>query len=176
VKSPKNPGNEFLYLSTEDVKPLLGSEPFFGQSENAAELVTDELANLPHSPVQAARHSGAPIVFLGLHEPADSALALPSTEFTDASSAVKNLDGIPYFSLDVAELDKSEEELKTLLEGPLSKDGRTFSWEEPRSLTATFDGFTAAVFANARSMVDWNLRNKVGIPTPSIISERKNSL
>ena len=48
-----------------------------------------------------------------------------------------------------------------------SKDeaGVTFEFAEPRSATSALTMFEAAIFAVARSMIDWNVRNKVSPTT-----------
>ena len=40
------------------------------------------------------------------------------------------------------------------------EDERKLSWAEPRALMAGMDIFEGGVYAEARSMVDWNSRNK----------------
>ncbi|CAA7258981.1 unnamed protein product [Cyclocybe aegerita] len=167
------------YLSTRDVKPFLGPEPYFGQGKEPGELVVEKdgesHAHPQHSPTEAARHHGIPIVFLGLHEKesGDNSVALPSSEFTNPDEAIKKLQGTPYFAVEVADLEHTQDDLEKLLSetGP-SKEGKKLSWVEPRTLMMGFDGFPAAVFASARSMVDWNQRNKFcpgcGSPTYSM--------
>lgn len=46
---------------------------------------------------------------------------------------------------------------------PESEESSSISYEfmEPRAATTQFTAFEAAIFAEARSMVDWNARNKV---------------
>ena len=52
--------------------------------------------------------------------------------------------------------------LDTVLQNnQLAKDGDQIKFSEPRAAMNTVDWFDAAVFAEARSMVDWNARNKV---------------
>jgi NAD+ diphosphatase len=164
--SPQTQSDRSLeFLSTDDVKPFLGSETYFGQGKEPGDKLSDnteEGEHSHHSPTQSVRIRGAPIVFLGVHETErDVVAALPTSEFKNPEVAIEKLNGTPYFSLDVAELGLSGDEIRERLEGTLSKSGRTFSWAEPRSLMTTLDPFTAGVFANARSMVDWNFRNKV---------------
>ncbi|KAI5884869.1 uncharacterized protein SCHCODRAFT_02521520, partial [Schizophyllum commune H4-8] len=99
---------------------------------------------------EAARHLGPPIVFLGLEETdAQSGNALPSSDFTDPATALDKLHGTPYFALDVGDLGLPEATLQD-----------TLSWAEPRALMAGMDVFEGGVYAEARSMVDWNSRNK----------------
>ncbi|KAI4527160.1 hypothetical protein K525DRAFT_187425, partial [Schizophyllum commune Loenen D] len=121
------------YLSTSDNKD--------------GALITKEEAS-HHT--EAARHLGPPIVFLGLEETdAQSGNALPSSDFTDPATALDKLHGTPYFALDVGDLGLPDATLQD-----------TLSWAEPRALMAGMDIFEGGVYAEARSMVDWNSRNK----------------
>jgi len=107
-------------------------------------------------------------VFLGIHEKlpnADVSTASPAAEFSSPESAtetIKRLDGTLYFAMDVADFIQdgqyTNQELLDLF-GENSQ-GRVFSWSEPRVFLFGLDHFTAAVFANAKSMVDWNYRHK----------------
>lgn len=164
VVNSSDPSKQNLaYLTTDDVKPLLGSEPFFGQGKDEGQLVI-ESNEVRHSPTEAARHRHARIVFLGLDEQSNSN-ALPSSDFVDPGTAIDNLEGTPYFCMDVAELELTPEQLKDALDGTSQgQKGQIFSWSEPRVLMTGLDRFPGAVFAEARSLVDWNLRNKVRLP------------
>ncbi|KAH9948628.1 NUDIX hydrolase domain-like protein [Amylocystis lapponica] len=145
-------------LSTADVRPLLGTEPFFAQGQLEGEHAASDVVQL-----QAARLHGPPIVFLGLHEPqTDSANALPSSDFSgkdDATAAVANIEGTPYFALDVTEV--PQEKLDEVLQGSeAGKRGAGLLFMESRMAMDSLDAFYAGVFAQARSMVDWQSRNK----------------
>ncbi|KAF9022284.1 NAD+ diphosphatase [Hymenopellis radicata] len=158
------------YLSTNQIKPLLGPEPFFGQGLEAGKRLLPEHASSDN--VAAARHLNSPVVFLGLHEN-ETTGALPSSDFINAEAAVKNIEGTPYFSLDVAQGNHSDAELESFLTGTdVATNGTSLSFTEPRAFMTTLDGFTAGVFAGARSLVDWNSRNKFcpacGSPTYSM--------
>lgn len=157
---PDSPKAQILaYLSTKDVKPLLGSEPFFGQGQEEGDIVTE--SGDSHSPTQAVRHRGPPVVFLGLRE-TSNLNALPSSDFVDPEAAITNLDGTPYFSLDVGDLNLSPERLVEILDAASSaQDGQILNWSEPRVLMTGLDSFSGGVFAEARSLLDWNQRNKV---------------
>ncbi|KAF5386213.1 hypothetical protein D9615_002315 [Tricholomella constricta] len=147
------------FLSTQDVRPLLGPEPFFGQGKEEGELVV-ESKDVAHSPTEASRLRDSPVVFLGIREDSKSS-ALPSSEFVDPEAAIANLDGIPYFAMDVAELDLAPERLKEILDlTSLAQNGHVLTWSEPRVLMTGLESFPVAMFAEARSLVDWNLRNK----------------
>jgi len=161
VVKPGHPNHPTLaYLTTVDVSPFLGSEPFFGQAKERGEIAV-ESGEDKRSPTLAARHHNSPVVFLGVHENANSN-ALPSSAFTDAETAITNLDGTPYFALDIVELDYSPERLKQTIDAiSLSRNRETLEWSEPRSLMTELDMFSGAVYAEARSLVDWNYRNKV---------------
>jgi NAD+ diphosphatase len=159
-----------IYLSTNDVKPFLGPAPYFGQGKEPGELVNDsekdngEDTHDNQSPTDSARHRGIPVVFLGLHEPqsSGSSAALPTSEFSDPEDAINKLDGTPYFAMDVANMDYTPERLQEILEETTPRrEGKVLDWSEPWASMFNLDIFTAAVFASARSQVDWNRRNKV---------------
>lgn len=157
-----------IYLTTNDVKSFLGPEPYFGQGKEPGDLVHEKHRGTDtqkdHSTTETARHLGIPIVFLGVHEPqsSESSFDLRISEFSDPEEAIKKLDGIPYFAIDVADVDCTEERLQEILkETTPGREGKVLDWSEPRASMANLDIFTAAVFASARSLVDWNLRNKV---------------
>ncbi|KAF8161350.1 NUDIX hydrolase domain-like protein [Crassisporium funariophilum] len=156
-----------LYLTTADVKPFLGPEPYFGQGKEPGDLAKEKDGesheHVQHSPTEAARHLGVPVVFLGVHEDKadDSTAALPSSEFSDPEEALKKLNGTPYFAIDVSDLEYTPEKLQEILrETTPGREGKTLDWSEPRALMSNLDHFTAGVFASARSLSDWNQRNK----------------
>ncbi|EMD33692.1 hypothetical protein CERSUDRAFT_159950 [Gelatoporia subvermispora B] len=145
-------------LTTADVRSLLGPEPFFAQGKEP-----DETAEEGVSVLEAARFRGPPVVFLGLHEPqTGDAGALPSSDFSakgDSSSVVGKIEGTPYFSVDLTDVET--EAVDQVLAGfEAGKSGVKLEFVEPRAAMQTFDLYQAAVFAEARSMVDWNSRNK----------------
>ncbi len=150
-------------LSTTDIKHFLGPDPIFGQGKELGQTFEDEVT----PPVlEASRIHGPAIVFLGLHEPegVEVKSALPSSEFsakTDPKLAAANIQGIPYFALDVSDAD--EDGINTLLsQNSVSNQERsTYEFAEPRGASGSLNMFEAAVFAEARSMIDWNTRNKV---------------
>jgi len=156
-----------IYLSTSDVKAFLGPEPYFGQGKDAGDLFEEvEVGegHSNHSPTESMRHHGLRVVFLGLHEQhsGDGASALPSSEFKDPQEAIKKLEGILYFSTDVVDLGYSPEQLDAILKATApGQEGQQLSWAEPRALMSNIDIVTAGIFASARSLVDWNQRNKV---------------
>lgn len=147
-------------LSTADVRPLLGSEPFFSQGQVEGEHAPSDVLVL-----ESARLRGPPLVFLGLHEPqavGGEADALPSSEFSaksDAETVIANLTGTPYFSLDVTHVEQTVLD-KTLLASEPAKAGAELTFFEPRGAMAYMDAFESAVFAEARSLVNWNGENK----------------
>jgi NAD+ diphosphatase len=142
-------------LPTNDVRPFLGPEPFFGQGKEQGEHAPAGISVL-----EAGRHRGTPVLFLGLLEPPTGpASALPSSDFTDPKSAVANLNGTPFFSVDVVDFEKDQVD-KILKSSSLAKNGQTLVFTEPRAAMDNLDAFNAALFAEARSMIDWNQRNK----------------
>lgn len=156
-----------VYLSTSDVQQFLGPTPYFGQGKEPGELVVEidgESHDHPqHSPTEAARHLGIPVVFLGLHETDkdDNSTALLASDFSDPETAIKKVNGIPYFAMDLLDLDYTPQVLEGMLrETTPGREGKRLAWSEPRALMSTLDDFGAAVFASARSILDWNQRNK----------------
>ncbi|KAF9460735.1 NUDIX hydrolase domain-like protein [Collybia nuda] len=172
IASPSEPAKQVLaYLTTSDVKPLLGPEPFFGQGEEQGQVFMPS-NDAEKSSTEAARHRNARVVFLGLQESSSATTAIPSAEFIDAN-AFTNLEGTPFFSLDVADLKYSPEQLNGVLQATSqAQAGQILSWSEPRVLMSGLDSFSGAIFAEARSLVDWNQRNKFcpgcGSPTYSM--------
>jgi len=177
IATSDNPTKRSLvYLTTDDVKPLLGSEPFFGQERDQGQLVI-ESSDVSHSPTAAARHRGIPVVFLGIHEPPSKSSALPSSAFVDPDTAITNLEGTPYFSMDVTDLELAAEKLQDILSSTSQARNGVLSWSEPRVLISSLDGFSGGLFAESRSLIDWNQRNKVSPRAfPLICSRRENNV
>lgn len=148
-------------LSTAEVRPLLGSVPYFAQGQNDGDLAASDVHVL-----ESARLRGAPIVFLGLHEPnseSEGADALPSSDFSakaDAAAVAEKIKGTPYFTLDVSGLEQKDVD-DVIQSSEASKRGVKLNFTDARGALYTFTYFDAAITAEARSMVDWNARNKV---------------
>ncbi|KAL1743875.1 NUDIX hydrolase domain-like protein [Schizophyllum fasciatum] len=162
VSSPgDNPSAISLaYLSTPDVEPFIGARPWFGQNKDGGALTPQEATE--HT--AAARHRGPPIVFLGLDEPRGGPRsALPSADFADPARALANLHGTPYFALDVAGLAHPDDALARPDAAGLARPDAAAAprrWAEPRALAGGLGAFDAAVFAEARSMLDWHARSR----------------
>ena len=138
-------------LTSAEVEPFLGSKPYFGQGYQEGEIPVIDLPIL-----EAARFRGAPAIFLGLSEPKanDYRPNVPPEELA------RVLVGTPFFSIDVTEV--SQTELDHLLQtSTAGADGYKLIFAEARAATRDLGDFDAGVFAEARSMVDWNFRNKV---------------
>ncbi|KAI9067345.1 hypothetical protein FKP32DRAFT_1673129 [Trametes sanguinea] len=159
LRSQANAANKSLArLTTNDVRPLLGPEPFFSQGQQEGELAPSDVPRL-----QAARLRGTPIIFLGLHEPeGGSSDALPSSDFSAKASAetvIAHIKGTPYFSLDVSDVAQAEVD-RMLKDAAVAKEDAELVFTDPKVAMGTFDAFESALFAEARSMTDWNARNK----------------
>ena len=138
-------------LTTAEVEPFLGSKPYFGQGHQESEIPAVDLPIL-----EAARFRGTPTVFLGVSEPKanDDPPTIPPEELA------RVLVGTPFFSIDVTEA--SQPELNRLVQtSSAGRDGYKLTFAEARAVVRDLNDFDAAVFAEARSMVDWNFRNKV---------------
>jgi hypothetical protein len=138
-------------LTTAEVEHFLEPKSYFGQGPTEGVIPTVDLPIL-----EAARFRGAPIVFLGLEEPR----ANEYSPATPPEELAKALVGTPFFSIDLSEVDQTE--LDHLVQTSVAgADGFDLSFGEPRAAMRGMSGFDAGVFAEARSMVDWNSRNKV---------------
>ncbi|KAH9932440.1 NUDIX hydrolase domain-like protein [Fomitopsis serialis] len=148
-------------LSTADVRSLLGPEPFFGQGQT----VGGQAAASDVVALEGARLRGPPIVFLGLQEPPSSERrALPSSEFiakgeSGLTDVFANIEGSAYFSLNVTDIDQHTLDA-ALQNSAAGKRGAQLAFVDPRSAMGALDYTSANIFAMARSMHDWNSRNK----------------
>jgi len=144
---------QLALLTTAEVEDFLGPKPYFGQGPTESE---GSIAPVDLPILEAARFRGAPIVFLGVNEPQANVYCptVPPEEFAKA------LVGTPFFSIDLSEVSQIE------LEGwvqtsAAATGGFNLSFDEPRSAMLGMNEFDAGVFAESRTMVDWNFRNKV---------------
>ncbi|KAJ3720091.1 NUDIX hydrolase domain-like protein [Lentinula raphanica] len=172
------PQSQIAYLTTSNVRPFIGEPPYFGQGKVSGLLTPEEQVTA----TEAVRHRGSPIVFLGLHENENgnreregSGGALPSSDFIDADKAVAKLDGTPYFAMDIADMDLDLDVMDVMdrdepgvgiidkvLEECAAENGieSKLEWLDARSVMTNASLFDGSIFAEGRSMVDWNLRNK----------------
>ena len=157
-----NVKHQLAHVSTDDVLPLLGPQPFFGQAEEDGQLVPNSVRTLG-----SIRHRGPRIVFLGLHQPETSeaggepngdggTLTLsPDVQEDALEQAVAGLNGTPFFCVDVADVEQS------VVDVVLKQAVERWSWMDARAVMACLDAPAAGMYAQARSMADWNQRNKV---------------
>jgi len=147
-------------LTTSDVRSLLGPEPFFAQGQNEGDIAENDVSVL-----EAARLRGPPLVFLGLDEPSsgnETQEALPSSDFsakTDPASVASKINGTPYFSLDVSQVEQKLLD-EVLQSSEIGKKGAKFEFIDARPAMRYLDWQAAAIVAEGKSMVDWNARNK----------------
>jgi NAD+ diphosphatase len=160
-ESSKSTKQAIALLATEDVKPLLGPQPYFGQGKEQGEVLPVPPESLGHSPVDAARHHGKPAVFLGLLERDVVSSPLLQDILKEPMLGVSKLRGAPYFAMEVSDLDLSAEELDGFLrDTEPGKQGIKMTWTEPRDFSRSLELKTAGIFALARTMVDWNFKSK----------------
>jgi NAD+ diphosphatase len=138
------------YLTYDQVQPLLGGESHFGQGETSREPVVAAVSKL-----ESARLRGPRVVFLGTSIPQ----SLPARLVRAVVESGDSHKYTSYFSFDVSG-HVTPALLDTLLQ-PLTNEGPGLFFIEPRSAAAGFSNFDAGLFAEARSIVDWNFRNKV---------------
>ena len=153
--------NNLAYYSTSQVKPLLGPLPYFSQGENPGDTLPPELITTEHSGagkfLEAARLHGPPIIFLGTLEPNDHIVSETGSVNPDA---VEELHGEPYFALDVTSISHDDVQKTFNLKSSGDEITRTI-FGEPRDTGLSLKQFDAAIFSTARTMLDWNARNKV---------------
>lgn len=160
-ESSKFTKQAIAFLTTEDVKPLLGPQPYFGQGKEQEEILPESLESLGRSPLGAARHHGKPVVFLGVLERDIASSPLLRDILKEPTLGVSKLRGTPYFAMEVSDLEMSAEELDEFVRGTEpGQQGIKLAWAEPRGLSLLLELETAGIFAVARSMVDWNSRSK----------------
>jgi NAD+ diphosphatase len=94
-----------------------------------------------------------------LEEPHGTTAILPSSDFSAKKEApevvAERITGTPYFSLDVSDVESDA--LDAVLQ---NNNGGQLKFSDARTAMTSMNWFDAAVFAEARSMVDWNTRNK----------------
>lgn len=151
-----NNTSSLALLSSAQLKGVLGEKLVFGQGERSgesSESATTE--NVDTGVLESCRLRGPPVVFLGLEEN-EGVQALPSSEFRNPERS-EDISGVPYFSVDL--LGIPDNEIVKLLE-EAAEDNIALTFDEPRSAAQKFSMVEAAIFAEARSMLDWNMRNK----------------
>jgi NAD+ diphosphatase len=157
-----NVKHQLAHVSTDDVLPLLGPQPFFGQAEEEGQLVPNTVRTLG-----SIRHRGPRIVFLGLHQTSEAGgepngdggtltlILSPDVREDALEQAVAGLNGTPFFCVDVADVEQS------VVDVMLKQAVERWSWMDARAVMACLDASAAGMYAQARSMADWNQRNKV---------------
>jgi NAD+ diphosphatase len=127
--------SELAYFSHDDVKPILGDDLFHLTEEECIEQFDSAVAT-------------PQLVFLGMLESAHS-YQFKSTEHGTVT-------GQPFFAIDLTPKGTQAEALSFFLQKQEIK--RVTSQQNPRGLTLHREA--AAMFAQARSMIDWNVRNR----------------
>ncbi|KAI1812086.1 NUDIX hydrolase domain-like protein [Poronia punctata] len=118
------------YVSSDDVVPLTGPEPFAASEE-------EHIRNFDSGITQPT------ILFLGLDE------KVPGFEYRDYK-------GRPYFAVDVTPKGTIAERAKTVIDAVKAKEGVSFI---PGARLLTLNAPEAAIYAQARALLDWNARN-----------------
>ncbi|EEH21896.1 hypothetical protein PABG_04112 [Paracoccidioides brasiliensis Pb03] len=146
----RNP-SEVFYASYDDVKPLI-PEDIFDKSEEDVLKEFNSSITIPH------------LVFLGLDE----------TQ-SDNGLVYKIYKGTPFFALDVTPRGTIEQTAKIIVS---TMEARGLSFHKARVLNA-LPADVAAIYAQARSLLDWNTRNTYcgtcGHPTLSVNAGTKRA-
>lgn len=136
-------------LPTESVERLLGPRPFFGQGERDGEYAPDGVKML-----ESARLRGPAAVFLGVWSRQSA-----NDEHEDLT-ATEEAQGDAYFAIDVSNI--ADNILQAIHVEALDSEGGTqVEYVTGRLAASRFGKEHGAIFAAARSMLDWNSRNKV---------------
>ncbi|KAH7135183.1 NUDIX hydrolase domain-like protein [Dendryphion nanum] len=139
IKSP----SELVYASFNDVKPIIGNDPF-GKTE-------EDLIKEYNSTLYVPQ-----IIFLGLDERKEGFVYK------------EHYKGQPYFAVDVTPTKSVTEAAEALIKDFEAKGWSFFQGRMNTSLPAS----DAAIYAEARHLLDWNARNPYcgtcGYPTFSI--------
>ncbi len=145
----KNP-SKLEYVTYEDVRPLIGDDPY---AKSEAEVVA-EYNSMVVTPQ---------LLFLGLDERSKESFQWSTYR------------GSPFFALDVTPRGSMEHAAKTLI-GQMEARGLQFLQGR---MHMTFPATEAAIYAQARSTMDWNARNPFcaacGQPTLSINAGMKRT-
>ncbi|KAK5631823.1 hypothetical protein RRF57_007537 [Xylaria bambusicola] len=118
------------YVSKEDIAPLTGPEPFKATEEEQIKSFNSAITQ----PI---------VLFLGLDE--------KKTGFQ-----YREYKGNPYFAVDVTPKGSIEEKAKGVIKAVQAKHGVTFI---PGARLLTLNAPEAAIYAQARALLDWNARN-----------------
>ncbi|KAI1247600.1 hypothetical protein MGN70_011490 [Eutypa lata] len=119
------------YVGTADVAPLTGAEPFAKPEKDLVAAYNSDVAR----PL---------ILFLGLHE-----------EHKAGGFEYRGYQGSPFFAVDVTPKGSITEAAKSVVESVKAK-GLSFL---PGSRHITLNAPEAAIYAQARALLDWNARN-----------------
>ena len=151
----------------EDESVVVGNEidesKLFGQvyvppDQRKGRHAGDEFADM-----MTARVTPTPlIVFLGVLESPSNSVDQPQPQ--PAVQVGEGIRGVPYFALDVAGTGKEQDVLSLkLVEGhdDGGGGGGDVGWGSARFASVGFTKQDAAIFGEARSVLDWNARNKV---------------
>ncbi|KAI1304356.1 NUDIX hydrolase domain-like protein [Xylaria venustula] len=118
------------YVSKEDIVPLTGPNPFKKTEEEQIKSFNSTVTQ----PI---------VLFLGLDE------KKPGFEYREYK-------GRPYFAVDVTPKGSIEEKAKSVIEAVKAKHGVSFT---PGARLLTLNAPEAAIYAQARALLDWNARN-----------------
>lgn len=145
-KTQNESRTRLAYLTLDLVQDLLGKGQVFRLGE--MNITVARVKQLESARLQDPR-----VVYLGTVVPDDTSSTF-IRELTESGGVHKYPS---YFTLDVASNIKGRD---ALLKSAASA-GLALEFVEPRSAATAFSRFDTELFAEARSMIDWNLRNKV---------------
>ncbi|KAF8639256.1 hypothetical protein AX16_010328 [Volvariella volvacea WC 439] len=163
------------YLRTEDIRDVLGEEPYFGFGNEREPESGTSRKSAENDPLAGARLQGPTAVFLGILEPGGANEAsLPTVHDHDhghdSTTDVNDygIKGTPYFAIDFAQVPIADrlgqglerDRIDEILANSGKAVGKKFKLVDFRIATGVFGQVESSLFAQARSIIDWNARNK----------------
>jgi NAD+ diphosphatase len=133
-----------IEVPIQRIRPLLGPLPYFGQGRLDGEEANEDVKGL-----ESARLRGPKAVFLGVWERERDANGVAMEEI------IEGVKGDAYFALDVSDVEG------TLLEDVHAQLGVQADYASARTAVSRYDRQQGAIFAAAKSLLEWNSRIKV---------------
>lgn len=140
-----------IEVPIQRIQPLLGPLPYFGQGRLDGEEANEDVKAL-----ESARLRGPKAVFLGVWErERERERDADGVTMEEIAEGVK---GDAYFALDVSDVEGS---LLEDVQAQLGTTGVQADYVSARTAASRYDRQQGAIFAAAKSLLEWNSRIKV---------------
>ena len=145
VQQPRKVGGKLAFIKYDDVKPIIGEDPYAHPEKEVVEQY-DSGKYIPQ------------MIFLGIDERDKEGLGYQSKNFYT---------GAPYFAVDITPQNTVKDACEKLIQ---DLEGKGLGFAQGRVMD--IDAQDAAIYAEARALLDWNARNPFcaacGQPTMSV--------